>query len=87
MKYIDAKITSINGEVHISWQTDDNAWQTATKYIIPEDIVCDVELLKTWIQNYKDAYNAGKDKEAAMAAIPAVPSDVNAIINQPLNLE
>jgi len=86
LKYIDAKITAVNGQVSISWRTDDNNWQPPAKFDIPDDIVQDIDALKLWIQNYKDSYNAGKDVEAAAASIPEVPADVTALINKPLNL-
>lgn len=87
MKIIDAKITQINGELHISWQTEDNNWQAAQKFDVADEIVQDPIALKAWCQNYKDAYNRGKDEEAAAIAIPSVPAPVVALINEPLNLD
>lgn len=86
MKIKDAKITSINGEIHIAWQLEDNSWLPATAYNIPDAVVQNVDALKQWCQDYKTAYNAGKDAEAAAAAIPEIPPTVTSIINQPLNL-
>jgi len=87
MKIIDGKITSINGEIHISWQMDDNSWTEAKAFNVPDATAQDVVALKQWCQNYKNAYNTGKDHEAAQAAIPEVPPEVENIINQSLNLE
>lgn len=86
MKYIDAKLTSINGELHISWQTEDNNWQAATTYAVDTEIAQDAAKLKKWVQDYKDAYNLGKDTEAEEASMPNIPSQVISLYNQPLNL-
>lgn len=86
MKYIDAKLTNINGEIHISWKTDDGNWQAEQTYEVPDIIAQDPVMLKNWVQSYKNSYNVGKDIEAADAAIPSVPSTVTALYNQPLNL-
>ena len=87
MKIKDAKVTSINGQTHISWQMEDNSWLPAKTFDIPDVIVQDVNALKQWCQDYKAAYNLGKDVEAAAAEIPAVPPEVENLINQPLDLE
>lgn len=86
MKYIDAKVTHINGEVHVSWKTEDGNWQAESLYDIPDYIAQDAVQLKDWFQAYKEAYNLGKDVEAANASIPNIPAQVTSLLNQPLNL-
>lgn len=87
MKILDGKITAINGMVSISWQMDDQSWVPAQKYNIEDSIVQDVIKLKTWLQEYKDKYNEGKDIETSNSQIPLIPAAVQILIDKPLNLE
>ena len=87
MKILDAKITSINGMVAISWQMDNQSWVLPQKYNIEDATVQDPIKLKGWIQEYKDKFNEGKDIEDSNNQIPAIPPSVVILIDKPLNLE
>lgn len=90
MRYIDAKITSIEGSsVFISWRTNEQGqpWLEPKSHTVEDPaILLDAVLLKEWLEKRIVGYNAGFEVEELAAQAVTVPSEVSeTFINTPLS--